>query len=451
MPARPPSPAPADEDDAPPITPFWRRLNDFFLFPFQTEPLIIAVLLSLAGYVVFLGLLGILIGGALISLGIARYAFKVAALASRGVLHSSRYTKNMEDEDWKYLPWMLFGVLIVHGFIIGLLGHSLLGLLAMLLSSLLLPATVMVLIQTQRMMAALNPLQLLATITGIGKQYLVLWLFLFLLQIGSGPTLGLLLPIVPKALLAPAFFFVGIYFTWVMAAMTGYVMYQYHGALGIDLIQNPEANARSAAAPRERPQDTQARERDAAVSDLVQRGDLKEALAQAREWVRTSDHPLIDRKRYQRVLLLDDPVSGRLAEHTPRYVAQLLAERRNAEALAALETVQSKLPGFTLDDPASVIALAGHACKHMKTQAAAGLLRGFDKRFPNAPEVPKSYELAVRLLKQGLGRGDKALQVYQTLRKRFPDHPCTEEARWVLREELGEAPPQSKSPASGKA
>jgi hypothetical protein len=441
-------PAPAapveQEEDGPRITPFWRRLNDFFLFPFQIEPLIYAVLLSLCSYIIFLWI-GL---GLLIALGITRYAFKVTALASLGVLDSREYTRSMEYEEWKRLPWMLFGVLIVHGFVVGALGSisPWLGLLTMVLSSLLLPATVMVLIQTLRFTAALNPLELWQLIADIGKQYLLLWLFSFLLQGGTSIVGNLLLPIVPRALLIPAGIFITVYFTWVMAALTGYVMYQHHDALGIDPIQTPETGAPSAS--RERPEAIRARVRDAAVSDLVQRGDLNTALSEAREWVRTSDDPLTDRRRYQRLLLLDDPVTGRLADHTPRYLALLLAERRASEALAAWQAVQGKLPGYALGEPAVVIGLAEYACKNMDAKTALELLRGFDKRFANAPEVPKGYELIVRVLKQCMGRGDKALLVYHTLRKRFPDHPCTEEARWLLREELSEP---SSAPASAPA
>jgi hypothetical protein len=32
-----------------------------------------------------------------------------------------------------------------------------------------------------------------------------------------------------------------------------------------------------------------------------------------------------------------------------------------------------------------------------------------------------------------------ALPLYQSMLKRYPDHPATQEARWVLREELDQA------------
>jgi hypothetical protein len=429
----------------PSIPPFWQRLNAFFLFPFQTEPLILAAVLSLAGYVAlfpfFLAIPGVIV----IVLMTARYAFKIAALAARGVLRSSEYPVDM-DPSWASLPWALFGVLVVHGIIIGLMarGGAWLFLLANLVSSLLLPATVVVLIRTGRMWSALNPLELLAAIADIGKQYLLLWLFLFLLQGGMPLALRLLMPVVPEVLRIPASFFVAIYFSWVMAAMTGYVMYQHHAALAIEPLKQPETTARDTGSVRAL-QDQQARQRDAVVADLVRDDQFNEALAQAREWIRTTEQPVIDHRRYHRLLLLDAPVSGRLAQHTPRYVSLLLAKHRKAEALSVLQAVQRKLPDFKLDDASAVVALAEQACKTMDERAVINLLRSFDKRFPQAPEIPKAYELIIRALKQGYGRGDKALPVYRAMLRRFPDHPATREAQWVLREELAVAQPDVKA------
>ena len=110
------------------------------------------------------------------------------------------------------LPWKFIGVLVVHGMLIGFLGRQseVMGIVASLISSLLLPVGV----------------------------------------------------------------FAAVYFLWVMASLIGYVMYQHHGALEIDLLREPEPDAASAAA---RPVKTEAQVRDAEVSALVQKSDLKEA------------------------------------------------------------------------------------------------------------------------------------------------------------------------------
>ncbi|WP_226858220.1 hypothetical protein [Diaphorobacter aerolatus] len=106
------------------IPPFWQRLNSFFLFPFQTEPLIYATILALCSYLLTLGFFFSMVVGIGLMLAISRYAFKVAALASRGITDSADYRPHMVDDDWKSLPWKFFGVLVVHGLVIGWLSHA---------------------------------------------------------------------------------------------------------------------------------------------------------------------------------------------------------------------------------------------------------------------------------------------------------------------------------------
>jgi hypothetical protein len=437
MPLRTPLNAP-EGADSPEITPFWQRLHTFFMFPFQVEPLIVAVLLSLLGYLLLMPFFMAIPAVLVILVVTTRYAFKVAALASRGVVHSRDYTRQMMDPEWNSLPWALFGVSVVHVFIIRFLLqlNPWLGLIGSLASSLLLPATFMVLIQSGRMLPALNPFELMATMFDIGKHYFLLCLFLFLLQVGMPQALAVLLPITPRLLLLPVVIFTIIYFTWVMAALIGYVMYQHHGSLDIDVLQQPEG---AAPVSTERPEVIEARRRDAEVAALVQSGDLQGAITEAREWVRTGQNPLADERRYHRVLLLDTVQSGRLADHTPRYIALLVNARQAGEAIKVLEAVQAKLPDFALTSSADTLALAEQAWKQMEAKRTLQLLRGFDKRFPNTPEIPRACELVVRALKQGMARGDMALPLYQSMLKRYPDHPATQEARWVLREELGQA------------
>lgn len=429
--------AAADDDDDRPvaITPFWYRLNSFFLFPFQIEPLIFMALLALLSYLLFLPFLTRIFVAVGLLVGASRYAFKVAALASRGVLHSRDYTNALNDPDWKVLPWKFFVVLLVHGLAIGFLDaqSEWLGLSAMLVSSLALPATLMVLIQSASLRAALNPFELLGTITDIGAQYLLLCLFLFLLQAGFPKAVQLLLPITPRWLLAPMIVFCAVYFLWVMAALIGYVMYQHHGALDIHLLREPAQDSTAAEA---RPVKTEAQLRDAEVAALVQQGDLSAAVAQARDWARTGYDNVADQRRYHRVLLLDEAGTDRLREHTQRYLPLLLLRKLGPEALHAYTAVLKLIPDFSIDKPDTTLALAEQAWKRMDANQTIALLRGFDRHYPGVAEIPRAYELIVRALKQGLGKGSKAMPVLQAMRRRYPDHPSTKEAEWVLRDEL---------------
>ena len=441
----PPGAAASGDDSAPSIPPFWQKLNSFFLFPLQIEPLIYAVLLALLSY----GLLGpffiALLAALGLLLGTSRYAFKVAALASRGVTHSRDYRNSMVDDDWKYLPWKLFGVLLVHSVLIGVLGSVSmpLDMLGRLLSSLVLPATIMVLIQTCSLRAAINPFELLATITGIGWSYLLLCLFLFLLMQGMPLAMALVLPIAPAALLLPLAAFIGVYFSWVMAAMIGYVMYQHHGTLEIEVLQTPEA---AAPARPEDPALVQARQRDAEVAALVQAGQMSEALATAREWQRTGFDSLPDQRRYHRVLKLSDQ-HATLTAHAQGFITLLLRNQRAGEALDVWTSCRRRVPDFAPSSAADTLALAQQAWQQMQPKQTLALLRSFDKRFANDEHIPAAYELIVRVLHQTGQHQEQALRIHSAMQRRYPQHPSTQEVAWVLRDEL-KAAAGAASPAT---
>lgn len=266
------------------IPPFWQKLNSFFLFPLQMEPLLYALLLSVCSYGLMFGVIGIFAVGLGLMLAVSRYAFKVSALASRGLTNSADFRSSLMEEEWKWLPWKFFGVLFVFGLFVGFLASRsmTLGIVANLVVAFLIPATWMVLINTNRLSSAINPFELLATIFGIGKSYLLLCFFLFLLQQGSPMVMMALLKIAKPALVLPLMSFVMIYFTWVMAAMIGYVMYQHHAALDIDPVQAPEGVASVQIDPKE----AEAKHRDAVVARLVQDNKMDEAVHQAHEWQR---------------------------------------------------------------------------------------------------------------------------------------------------------------------
>lgn len=423
----------AADDGPPPIVPFWRRLNDFFLFPFQMEPLIWAVALALLNTVVAVLPLAF-VPRLLIAFATIYYFFKVAALASRGVVHSRDYSQNLIDPDWKWLPVKLYAVIVVYNLIVVALFwvHPLLGLLAALIVVLLVPATVMLLIQSCSLRTALNPVELLTTMTDLGAQYLLLCLFLFLLVTGTGTASWLLASTgISLWLLLPLLNFVSIYFLWVMAALIGYVMYQHHGALQIQVARQPASKDAPAADPK-----AQARERDAEVSALARDGRLSKAIEQAREWARVEPDNLDNEDRYHRVLLLDDPASGRLVRQAQRYLPLLLEQKRGQQALQVFHTVAEKAPGFALERSAHALALAEQAWSRQDAAQTLAVLRSFDKRYPAAAEIPRAYELIIRALKQGMARGDAAVPVYRALERLYPDHIATQEAAWVLREDL---------------
>ncbi|RST52118.1 DUF4013 domain-containing protein [Variovorax sp. MHTC-1] len=426
------------EQTSPAPRPFWHRLNTFFAFPFQLQPLGYAVLLALSSllfHVLFflpqaLGLLLVELG---IILAASRYGFKVMALGARGIVRASDFPRSLEDE-WTNLPWKLFALLILQGIVAGLVGawSPALGYVALFVLSFTLPATTMVLVQSGSFWQALNPGYVWETIRAVGWPYALLCVFLFLLNSGAQIAIVMLLPVMSGWFALPAINFVMIYFGWVMASLLGYVMYQNHAELGIDLL--PGAGADDRAPDTRTPAQVAQQITDSLVAQMVTDGDIAGALALAYEEQRTQPEDLVAQRRYHRILLLAPDKTATLLDHGRRLIAMLLARDLASEALKVYKACREKDAGFVLEDPLGTMALARAEWRNGEAKASLALLSGFDKRFRGHTAIPQAYELAARVLVQGLDRRDMAQPILTTLEARYPESEQTQEVRWLLRE-----------------
>jgi hypothetical protein len=424
------------EEDTKPA-PFWQRLNTFFLFPLQPKPLMYALVLSMCSllfkalpflhevFAVLIVLVGVL-------LAVSRYSFKVIALGSRGISTAADFPHEL-DEDWKNLPWKLFGILLVKGFIVGLLEgwSSTLGVIGLFVVCFTLPASMMLLVQTCSFWEALNPAGVIDTIRIVGWPYVLVCLFLFMLSGGSEIAIGMLVPIFQGIILLPLITFVTTYFSWVMSSLLGYVMYQHHQAFGVDLL--PGAGGDERRVEQRSPEQIAQQAIDAQVSERITQGDIAGAVGVAYEEQRTKPQDLIAQRRYHKVLLLSDKLSS-LLDHATRFIPLLMRYQQTTEALKVFKACRSKDPKFVLDDAAITLALAQAEWRNGEAKGTLALISGFDKRFSNHESVPQAYELAARALVQGLGRHDMAQAILRTLETRYPNAEPTQEVRWLLRQ-----------------
>ncbi|MGE5384702.1 MAG: hypothetical protein ACM3SV_02325, partial [Betaproteobacteria bacterium] len=235
--------------EMPNITPFWERLPQFFLFPFQGQNLILLPLLSLSSLLAIPFPLPTPVDyfmvEALILLAIVRRGFTVMDAISRGYLTGESQAVLLVDRERVNLPWKLLGVILLWGFVVDLAGTlgAALGWVCWLFTVVTLPAAVMALSVTNSFAAGLNPLLWISIIRGIGKPYLVLLFFLALLSGGTPAAMPLLAPFLRGWLALPLLNFTVLYFTLIMFAMMGYVLYQFHGMLGLPIDRIPETPA----------------------------------------------------------------------------------------------------------------------------------------------------------------------------------------------------------------
>lgn len=413
------------------IPPFWQQLNKFFLYPLQQKIILYALGMVALSLLFFIPLVNIIVMIFVFS-GIASYGFKIAALSSLGVFDIEDHSAADEENDWKVLPWKFVGVLFLQGMLLGFVlltfpnQMHIVAPVGSLLISLLMPAVVMILIQKLSFWAALNPIEWVRAITGVGWSYVLLFGFIYLLGISSDVAIELLKETMPWWLLFPSLMLAFMYFYFVNMAMIGYTMYQYHQNLDFDILHDYEDNLPEPTSPREI-----ARQRDAEVAELIQNGETQDALSQAQDWAQEAPDTLADQRRYHRVLRLAGKPET-LQKHGRAYITLLLKQQSISEAIKVYKTCLEKTPDFALTSAVATVSLAKAAYRQQEHQLALQMLRGFDKRFVQHPLIPAAFALIVRILQQGLRQPQQAQMVFNSLQRLYPNDPNTQEAASVL-------------------
>ncbi len=426
------------------VTPFWQRIPKFFLYPFHAEPLTYSVLLAAAS------LLGALLPTFLIELGILlatlRYAFRIMEQTSLGFLTPEQFEPDTKPERVN-LPYKMFGIVMIWGVIIGVIGavSVVLGFVARVFLTLALPASVMALSASNSFVEGLNPVSWISTMRTVGKPYLALWVFLFLLMGGGPMVLPLLLPVLGEWLALPMVNYVSIYFTLVMFNMMGYCLYQYHHMLGLKVKVDFDAarDGPEAAAAAGKPRDTAGEE----IAALVAAGDVKGALGIAYEQARTAPDDIALQERYHKLLLLGDKPDSTL-NHAQELISLLLRKERSQRALEVFKACRELREDFALEDAGQILKLAQAARRAREFNLALALVRGFDKRHPRHPDIPGVYLMSAQILNENFKKGEMAGMILKGMMEKFPDHPLSAEAGTYLKVLERMAASRSVSPPS---
>jgi hypothetical protein len=112
-----------------------------------------------------------------------------------------------------------------------------------------------------------------------------------------------------------------------------------------------------------------------------------------------------------------------------------------SEALKVVRACVERDPAFQIDDGDTVLAFARLEWRGGNARAALAWVKGFDKRFRGHAAIPQVYELAARVLVEGLARADLAKPILAVLEARYPEAPQTQEVRWLLRDRSVPAAP----------
>jgi len=404
------------------ITPFWNRIPRFFLYPFGLTPLLYMAGLSVVSLVSLLPFVGPLVQ-LLIWATFLRYAFVVLEHTSYGHLEPPSSSGRLSSAE-NNRPYKQLGVFILMGVSVALVGAMLGPVAAMIAGFLLglaLPACIMLLAINDGFFQALNPLKIIYIISKIGLPYVALCFFLLSLSGGSEWFAGFLVPRIGPTLLFPTLTFIAMYFTLIMYNMMGYVLYQNHESIGLDVkvdfADSPDALHKRGAGPDPL---------TAELNRLLADGDTDAAAVLLAQKIRDDweNNDLHD--RYHKLLML----AGRkeIPSHGREYIGKLVREKKLARALDIYRDCLKADAEFMPQEAAHVFPLACAARDLKQPKLAIAVMRKFDKNFPRSPDIPSVYLLSAKLLHEEFRDEKMARAILRQIQKKYPQHPLSGEA-----------------------
>lgn len=410
------------------IPPYWSRFASFFLYPLTLEPLLVCLAIGvLSGLASLLFMLAAVAAQLLLLVASLRYGYKVLERTARGNLDDG--LANIDrSTGGTYRPYKQFVVIAIGMTLVGYaasFGSLHLAMILLVFFAMLLPANTMVLALTDDLGESISPPRLWEVMHGIGVPYLGLCACLLLLSSSSGALLNLLMPVMPTALLNVFGGFLGTYFIIVMFRLMGYALYQYHEELGfaVDIGFENQSDALA---------DDPRRQHMVAATALLRAGRYAEAIALAREQVAANPGDFAANHRLHRLLLAVPGQTAAMLAQAAEWLPSILRSARARQAVDVIEAIWQAQPDYRPSLGSYYLPLAEALFAARRYDAAARLIKGFDRSFPGHADIPAIYLLGARLLIDYRRDEAQARRVLDALRQHFPESPAAVEAGDLL-------------------
>jgi tetratricopeptide (TPR) repeat protein len=432
--------------------PFWQRIRKFSLLPLDKAVLLRIFALSgalLVSLVLpFLGGLGLALLAAvvfaLLVVG-ASYGFKIIERSSKGYLIPSDYGLTDQTAVGPLLPYK-FAALIVAFAAVAVILNRMLGafdLAALIVLGVvfaaLLPAVSIRLVTTGSLRGALNLAEIFGAVRKIGRPYAALSGFVFggvvgglgalyvlgvLGHGGADPAKGGLGYALLTLLFSVAFW----YYAFAVCAVLGYALFQHADAFHIALLARDGKRLKSSTG---RHADVKARTRDALIGQMLTQGEIREAIELLNADLSQRPNDLSLHARLHKLLLAEN-YAPRVEDHTEKYVALLVKSQNWHEALELVEEALARRADWAPRRTESIAPLARAALQKGRPQLAATLIRGFDKKHPNHPDIPQIYFVGAQLMAESGRKPDEARRILQYLLQKYGGDSVAAEARRYL-------------------
>ncbi|MCP4690160.1 MAG: tetratricopeptide repeat protein [Desulfobacterales bacterium] len=412
------------------IDPFWTRLHKMFLYPFALHSILLILAASLLG--VFFNGPGIFNWTArfILFAVMVKYSFEALRATASGNLRAPKITSETITDNshmvWKQLVlFFLMGVAVV--WVAAQMG-ALIGILFGVFLFLCLPAIVILLVSTESIIAALNPMIFVPLIIRIGWGYLLMYFFLLLLAGAPAALAYYIIAYIPPVL---QLFLVGVakyYYTIITYHLMGYVILQYHEEIGYEVdfeaFQDPSVQT---AAVEESMEKTILKE----ANLMIQDGKLDEAIDAIQKHAAMNGLTDLElSERYFKLLRMKKRGKELLA-HSEPHLELLAKEGMKSRAVDLYLMVMSKKPDF-IPGAETLFKLGGWLNETGKSKQAVAALGRLGKEYPDNPLTPKAYFRAAQIVHDRYMNPERAGKMLTALLNKYPDHEIAPKVKKYL-------------------
>ncbi len=423
------------------ITPFWLRMREFFIYPAYASPIILILVLTLLAFLIRY-VPGWDIDINILGLEIPRNSIFVFPF----IIVFLKYAQTvLEDTAHGYLKPTaidsdkLFGNgIIVFKLLAILLAFKLLTsaaldmfdqtgyFIANVLTSISLPAAIMILAIEHRFSSAMNPITIYSVITRIGLPYFIMFMMFYLLDIAQSFLLALLQQHIDPSLSFAVYVFLTMYFYIITFNMMGYILYQHHEVLGfsIDVEMHEQEEDKQFDTVGVSPEMRE-------VEILIHEGNMEQAVSQLRALIKSNPNNIDAHERILKLLRLigNKPLHF---EQAQKFMSYLIGENRMGNAAQIFQD------GYEFDKklkPEKAVErheMARYLRHKGKAKLAMVVLNDLHRDFPSYEGIPEAYLMVAQLLSEHLNDDERAVMILQFLIKNYATHPLTGEVEAYL-------------------
>jgi len=405
------------------IDPFWKRLPRFFLYPFTARPLLLMVVLSaLAALLSGAGIFGLLTAVAV--WGVAfKYAYAVLQSTASGNLTAPKLNGPALYENFGPVikqVGIYVAIFFTAGIVFAKLGMAL-GIGFIVLATIFLPAMIILLVTTESLIQAINPMMFVSLAVRIGWGYLLMYFFYSILG-GAPALLGRhVIQYLPPAMHVFLFTFVKIYYTFIAYHLMGYVILQYHQDIGYQVdfedFKDERSETDSASPALDDPDSLLLRR----VNQLIKEGNHEGAVnvIESETGAEGISDPLLSQRYF--TLLAMTGARDKLPAHGRSHLDLMVRDDNKAEAVDVYLQCLAVDPNFS-PSARALFKTGGWLDEAGKSKEAIGAFNKLTKTHPGDPLVPKSYFRAAQIFNERLTNPQRAKKILAGLLKKYPGH-----------------------------